>query len=443
MRRADEQLLARAIAEAAKPVHKPALHDLVERGGLASLVLIGEASHGTHEFYRLRAELTKHLITEKGFTAVAVEADWPDAYRVNRYVRGLGHDRDAESALGDFERFPTWMWRNTDVRDFVAWLRAHNEGLHGEQVGFYGLDLYSLHGSMQAVLAYLEHEDPEAAARARYRYACFGHFHEDPEGYGYAASLSTSQSCEDQAVAQLLELERRRSGEQQELGLAPDDELFAAAQNARVVRNAERYYRTMFHGNIASWNRRDEHMAETLEALLAHQRRSNDDARIVVWAHNSHVGDARATELGERGETNLGREVRLRHDDAVLIGFTTYEGTVTAASSWGSHPERKRVRPGILGSYEALFHATGLHHFVLDLRGLYEAAGALREARLERAIGVIYRPESERLSHYFEARLPEQFDAIIHHDLTRAVTPLQPGALWHSGEPPETYPTGL
>jgi erythromycin esterase-like protein len=419
---------------------------LLDLIGDARVVLLGEASHGTHEFYHERARITRRLIEEKGFNAVAVEADWPDAYRVNRWVRGTGQDRTGMDALGGFHRFPRWMWRNRDVLSFIEWLRNHNEAQRGEsgQVGFYGLDLYSLFASMEEVIRFLEKVDPEAAARARYRYSCFDAFGENTQAYGYAAEFGLTRSCEDQAVQQLLELQRRAADLAQRDGMLPEDEIFYAEQNARLVKNAEEYYRTMFRGRVQSWNLRDRHMAETLDALIAHLERKAVPAKVVVWEHNSHIGDARATAMGEMGEWNIGQLARQRFgDDAVLVGFSTYHGTVTAASDWDAPAERKRVRPGLPGSFESLFHEIGERNFLLALRGNAALEAALDEVRLERAIGVIYHPETERVSHYFEARLPQQFDAVIHLDETRAVEPLDRTAGWDEGEPPETFPTGL
>lgn len=411
--------------------------------GNARCVLLGEASHSTHEFYRERAQITKRLITEKGFDAVAVEADWPDTYRINRYVRGIGDGASAIESLEGFKRFPTWMWRNADVLDFVGWLRAHNDELASEsdKVGFYGLDLYSLNSSIAAVLGYLDKVDPEAARRARYRYSCFEDFGEDPQAYGYATQFDLDPSCEDEAVNQLLDMQRHALDLMRRDGRLAEDEAFYAEQNARVVRNAEQYYRTMFRGHVESWNLRDCHMAESLSTLVAHLSRRHP-AKVVVWQHNSHLGDARATEMGERGELNVGQLVRERYgSDAVLIGFSTYSGTVTAASNWDEPAERKRVRPALSGSYEALFHQVNMPRFMLNLRDDV-AKAVLSEPRLERAIGVIYRPETERLSHYFYAQLPAQFDAILHFDETRAVEPLERTAQWTRGEE-ETFPTGI
>jgi erythromycin esterase-like protein len=410
--------------------------------GDARFVLIGEASHGTHEFYAERAAITKRLIAEKGFTAVAVEADWPDAYRVNRYVRGMPQDADADAALSGFTRFPTWMWRNTVVRDFVDWLRAHNARLSGgaARTGFYGLDLYSLYASIEAVVGYLDKVDPAAAARARYRYGCLEHFGEDSQQYGYAASFDLSASCEKEVIEQLVELQRRADRYAHLDGRVAEDEYFYAEQNARLAKNAEEYYRTMFHGRVSSWNLRDRHMVETLDALAPHLDRHGGRTKVVVWAHNSHLGDARATQMGDAGEWNVGQLVRERHaTETVLVGLTTDHGTVTAASDWDGPAERKRVRPGLPGSVEALFHETSIPRFFLPLQG-GEGATILQERRIERAIGVIYRPETERLSHYFDARLPAQFDAVLHFDETRALEPLEPTEGWQSGEAPETYP---
>lgn len=416
---------------------------LLARIGDAHIVLLGEASHGTHEFYRARAQLTQLLIEQKGFDIVAVEADWPDAYRVNRYVRGMGDDGDAEEALRGFRRFPTWMWRNTDVVDFVGWLRSYNDALPAgaTRVGFYGLDLYALYASIAAVIEYLESVDPTLAVEARSRYGCFEDFGEDSQAYGYAAHAGLAVACEAEALRQLAELERRAAELSQRNGRIPEDEYFYAEQNARLVVNAEAYYRAMFGGRASSWNLRDRHMAETLSALRRYFARKGQEARVVVWAHNSHLGDARATEMSAAGELNVGQLVRQAHaDDCVLVGFTTNHGTVTAASSWDAPAERKRVRPALPGSWEALFHAAGIERFLLSLND--ERLSAFDATRLERAIGVIYRPQSERTSHYFHARLRRQFDAVIHYDRTRAVEPLEQGAVWVEGEVPETFPHG-
>ena len=415
---------------------------LLERIGDARFVLVGEASHGTHEFYRERAEITRRLVVEKHFSAVAVEADWPDAYRVNRYVRGAGDDRTARDALGGFKRFPSWMWRNDVVLDFIAWLRAHNGSLApgAPPVGFYGLDLYSLFTSIEVVLEYLDKVDPEAAKRARYRYGCFDHYGEDSQAYGYAAGFGLERTCEDAVVKQLQELQKRRLDYDGRDG----EQFFQAEQNARLIRNAEEYYRTMFKGRVSSWNLRDSHMAETLKALKDHLDRTTPPAKVVVWAHNSHLGDARATEMGDAGEHNLGQLARQRFGDnnVVLVGFSTYQGTVTAADDWGEAARVKRVRRGLPGSYEALFHELGIPRFMAFLDSPQRLPVAWCSRRLQRAIGVIYRPQTERASHYFQSRVTDQFDVMLHFDTTRALQPLEAIAEEIGEEVPETYPTG-
>jgi erythromycin esterase-like protein/predicted phosphoribosyltransferase len=412
---------------------------LIERAIGARFVLIGEASHGTQEFYRERAEITKRLIAEAGFTAVAVEADWPDAYRVNRFVRGAGDDTSAEAALSDFRRFPAWMWRNTEVAEFVTLLREYNDALAAgaAKVGFYGLDLYSLYTSMEAVVEYLEGVDPQAARRARERYACFDQFGRDPQVYAYEAGMAGAEPCEQQAVMQLLELRETAAEIAGRNGQIDADGQFFAEQNARLVVNAEEYYREMFRAGKSGWNLRDRHMAETLEELIAHLDRTSGPAKVVVWAHNSHLGDQRATELAQAGQLNLGQLVRERHgDETLLVGFTTYAGTVTAASDWGGPAERKRVRRALPGSWEELFHERSLPRFWFE-------PTTVPGRRLQRAIGVIYRPETERISHYFHARLADQFDAVIHIDETHALEPLERTSQWETGELPETYPYGV
>jgi erythromycin esterase-like protein len=407
----------------------------------------------------VRVELTKRLIAERGFTIVAVEADWPDANRVNRYVRGVPHDgldRSALDALADFTRFPAWMWRNTVVRDFVEWLRDRNANIRPtrDKAGFYGVDLYSMYGSMEAVLGYLEKVDPAAAKQARARYGCFEHYQGDPQEYGLAAAKGITDDCQREAVQQLLDLQRKRGAYTARDGQIIEDEQFFAEQNARLVVTAETYYRTMFEGRVNSWNLRDTHMADTLDALIAHvSRQTGAPAKAVVWAHNSHLGDARATEAGDRGELNLGQLVRQRHPGTSFhLGFTTYSGSVTAARDWGGPGEHRFVRPALHGSYEALFHEVsgepghpeGVGDFVLPVRASEPLQKALRTpARLERAIGVIYAPRSERYSHYFYCHLAEQFDAVIHIDQTRALEPLDPSRAWHTPEVPETYPSAL
>jgi erythromycin esterase-like protein/adenine/guanine phosphoribosyltransferase-like PRPP-binding protein len=413
--------------------------------GDARLVLIGEATHGTHEFYAVRAAITRRLIEDIGFCAVAAEADWPDAYRVNRFVRARGDDPAADAALGSFERFPTWIWRNTVLAEFVTWLREHNDraGDERRKAGFYGLDLYGLQRSIADVIAYLDRVDPAAAARARQRYACLEDvFGDDGQAYGYAAAFGAGRKCEQQVVGQLVDLQRHALEYARRDGLMAQDEQFYGEQNARAVKAAEEYYRTMFGGRATSWNLRDRHMADTLNALADHlTRQRGTPARIVVWAHNSHVGDARATERASLQELTLGQLVRQRDpDDVVLLGLTTFGGTVTAAGDWDGPVERKAVRPALPGSVEARFHDARGGAFLLPFARAPRTRAALRPPRLERAIGVVYRPDTERRNHYFRARVAEQFDAVIHIDETRAVEPLDRTGGWERGEVPDTYP---
>jgi erythromycin esterase-like protein len=419
---------------------------LIEMIGDARYVLLGEATHGTHEFYRARAEISKRLIREKGFSFIAWEADWPDALRVNRYVRGNGPDQDAAEALANFQRFPVWMWRNADIVDLVGWLRNHNDDLKPGQpkVGVYGLDLYSLHRSMNSVVEYLEKTNPDVAQAARRRYGCFEDFGDDPQTYGMLASQDPSASCEDQVVQQLLELQQHAADFLSRDGRVAADELFFAEQNARVAQSAESYYRAMYHGRPNTWNLRDTHMVDTLDNLMTHLEAQREKPKAIIWEHNSHLGDARATDMSRRGEINVGQLMRERHPaDVVSVGFTTYSGTVTAASDWGAPAERKRVRPGLEGSYEALFHQVTIPSFLLTIREHRHLHRQLKSPLLERAIGVIYRPETERWSHYFSASLSEQFDALIHFDRTRALEPLERTSLWEKGELPETYPSAI
>lgn len=415
---------------------------LLEMSRGRSFVLLGEATHGTHEFYRMRAEITRRLVEEQGFDAVAVEADWPDAYRVARYVRGEGDD-SAESAFGDFMRFPTWMWRNHEALAFIQWLRARNEQLEASsRVGFYGLDMYSLYRSVDAVIAYLEKVDPDQAAVARDRYAALDHVR-DPQAYGYEAAFGLRPQCRDGAIELLLDL-MRKSPEYLALdGREAADAQFFAERNARIVVSGETYYRAMFGSRINTWNLRDTHMTETLFALRQHLRAQGREGRIVVWAHNSHLGDARATDMGAAGECNIGKFVREQAgaDQALLVGFTTYTGHVAAARAWDAPVERRWVRPAHEDSWEHLFYTSRLDRFFLPL--CEPARDPMRESRLERAIGVIYRPESELGSHYFHASLSAQFDAVFHLDETTAVEPFDLPSDWRRGELAETRPLRL
>lgn len=433
------QKLIRVIADASEPLIKQAnnYNSLLDKIGDSRFVLIGEASHGTHEFYQSRIEITQQLIEKKNFMAVAIEGDWPDAYGVHRYLQGAEEVNEVESALSRFKRFPTWMWRNTTLPPFLKGLRQYNDNLSSlhEKIGFYGLDLYSLYSSMEAVIEYLSKVDPEAAKRAHLRYACFDQINKEPQNYGYLTNIGAKKSCIKETIDQLLELQHHAFEYTRQDGSSAQDEYFYATQNARLVKNAEQYYRSMFEGQVNSWNVRDQHMAETLNTLANHlESRFKKPAKIIVWAHNSHVGDARATEMGMRGELNIGQLVREQYDsDCYSIGYSTYQGTVTAATEWDAPAERKIVNPGFKGSYEELFHHTKAENFILTLRNNPELEHYLQFPRLQRAIGVIYRPESERESHYFFTRLPYQFDSLIHFNQTSAVEPLDLSSQWKAG----------
>lgn len=399
--------------------------DLVERLAPHAVVCIGEASHGTEEFYDLRARITERLVRDHGFTAVAIEGDWPDAARVDAWLRDGDDDVDVDLALAGFQRFPRWMWRNDVVADFLTSLRGRDDPPR-----FVGLDLYSLHRSIVEVLTYLEGVDPEAADRARQRYACFDHTGVDGQRYGYAV-MRGKEPCEQGAVEQVAELAAWQDGPAR----------FDAEQNARLVADAERYYRAMYRGRDESWNLRDEHMVDTLDRTREQLRAEGREPKVVVWAHNSHLGDARATEMAWRGELNVGQLVRERYgDEAVLVGMTTHTGEVSAADDWDGELQRKRVRDSLPGSVERLLHDVGEERLWLDLQEP-DVHAVLDEPRLQRAIGVIYRPATERISHYLQARTSQQFDVLVHVDRTSALTPLDPSDAWNEGETvPATYP---
>jgi len=410
------------------------LNPLLERLGDARVVLLGEASHGTSEFYSMRARITKRLIEEKGFNILAAEADWPDAVQIDNYVR---HRDVPASEWTAFARFPTWMWRNGEVREFVDWLHEHNKKLsYDNRTGFYGLDLYSLYTSVRAVIDYLENVDPDMAMIARVRYGCLSPWETDPAAYGHAALTGAYKSCERDVAHMLTELHVKR----QEY-LHNDGERFLdAAQNAQLVADAERYYRVMYYGSRASWNLRDSHMFDTLQNVMSFH---GPESKAVIWAHNSHIGDASATEMSMRGEHNIGELCRKGFGAASYrIGFGTDHGTVAAASNWDGPMEVMQMRPAHPQSYERLFHLTNKPGLILPLRAGQEldVTGELSKPRLERAIGVIYRPESELASHYFEAELPRQFNEYIWIDETSAVTPLSTRELEGL---PDTYPFGV
>ena len=431
-----DQALVRALTIAAEdlpaPEHADAFGAMFARYGDADVVLLGEASHGSSEFYRARAAITRFLIRNFGFNIVAVEADWPDAARIDNYVR---HGAPETSRRRAFARFPSWMWANQETSEFAGWLREENaQRAEGDRVEFRGLDIYSLSASIHAVLTYLEQVNPGAARIARHRYGCLTPWQDEPSAYGHFAAMG-GETCEVQVREQLMDLLLRR------LDYAAKDggPFFDAAQNARIVRAAEQYYRIMYQGSRESWNLRDRHMFDTLQRLMQHRPRP----KAIVWAHNSHIGNAAATSMGWEGEFNIGELCRTAYGESMMaIGFGTDRGTVAAASDWDSPMEVKTVRPARADSYEYLFRHAGHGRALTDCR--HPARGGLREMlavpRLERAIGVVYRPDTELLSHYFRAVLSEQFDAYVWFETTRAVTPLGEG---RPEGVPETYPFGL
>ena len=402
---------------------------LIAMIGDARFVMLGEATHGTHEFYRERAKITRRLIEEKGFDAVVLEADWTDAFEVNQFVVGKTNSKSAESALKGFTRFPRWMWRNAEFRDLVADVRRINDSRAGGQhkVGVYGMDLYGVEESVAEIVKYLRRVDPEAARRANQRYGCLGAYGGGLADYARAAGLDPKRSCEKQVAEQLGEMERRYRGWLGRGTRERDDDLFAAYQNARVVRNGEAYYRRGNEPGFSTWNLRDTHMAETIHALAEYFGAVGDGtSKIAVWAHNSHQGDALMTEMGEGGEFNVGHLMRKAHDgQTVLVGFTTDRGKVMAAREWGREGEVMTLRPALPGSYSRIFADTGIPNFMLIFRGNQPLTEQLGTERLQRAVGVVYLPQTERQSHYFQARISQQFDAVIHFTETKAVKPLR------------------
>jgi erythromycin esterase-like protein len=440
---AELELLPTLIAETAEPlpnIDDRTFGEFFDRFGDARVVLLGEASHGTSEFYRARAAISRRLIKRHGFTIVAAEADWPDAATIDRYVR---HRPWREGELRAFERFPTWMWRNHEFDAFVRWMRLHNEDRGYEQMaGFYGLDLYNLSGSMQAVINFLKREDPELARLAYLRYGCLEPWADNPALYGRHSLLEGYARCEVGVTQMLKGLLRK----QIDCYAEECDEWLDARANARLVKDAEAYYRVMYHGSAESWNLRDTHMFDTLNMILDAK---GPDSKAIVWAHNSHIGNAAFTDMGQnREELNIGQLTKEKFGhEARLIGLGTHTGTVAAADDWDEPMQIKRVRPSAADSYERMAHDSEVPSFLLDLReGQRDerVASELMEPRLERFIGVIYRPETERWSHYSQAILPRQFDCYVWFDETSAVTPL-PAEL-RPGEAPsveETYPFGL
>ena len=428
--------LADRVGEMSRPLEETEdLEPLLGRIGDARCVLLGEASHGTSEYYRWRARISERLIREKGFSFIAVEGDWPDCYRVNRYVKGYPDSGEsAREALRAFERWPTWMWANEEVVELTEWLRHRNEGLpERDRVGFYGLDVYSLWDSLQGVIGYLERVDPDAVEVARRAYSCFEPYGEDAREYARAAALVPT-SCEDEVVSLLSELRRK-------IPEYPDDPeaRFDAEQNTLVVRGAEAHYRAMVHGGASSWNVRDRHMTETLERLMRHH---GPESKAIIWEHNTHIGDARFTDMANFGMVNIGQLVRERRgeEDVVLVGFGSHRGGVIAATGWGAPMQSMRVPPAREGSWEDVLHRAGEENKLLIFTDLTEEDGFF-EPREHRAIGVVYDPDRERYGNYVLTVLPQRYDAFVYLDETRALQPLHVPPR-EDGEPPETFPSG-
>ncbi len=432
-----ERELIEAVKRAGKPLRDDGdLDPLLERIGEARVVLLGEASHGTHEYYTWRDRISRRLIEEKGFDFIAVEGDWPDCYLVNRWIKHHDGGGGARDMLHAFERWPTWMWANHEVAGLAGWLRAHNESLaDDDRVGFYGLDVYSLWDSMDVVTRYLEKVDPEAARRARGAYGCFDPYEEDVQDYAMATMLVPT-SCEEEVVRTLIDL-RSKGPDYAEEGR---EAFFNAEQNALVARNAERYYRAMIRGGAQSWNVRDTHMIETLERLLQHH---GPQSKAIVWEHNTHVGDARATDMARVGMVNVGSLARERWGgDVVIAGFSSHRGSVIAGSEWGAPMQRMRVPEAREGSWEHLFHQAGAEDRLLMMDEIDDVPAAL-DARGHRAIGVVYHPEREARGNYVPSVLPFRYDAMLYIDHSHALHPLKMPGTMPEHEPPETFPSGM
>lgn len=400
-------------------------YPLLDRIADAHFVLLGEATHGTSQFYAARAQITSLLIKEKGFNVIAVEADFPEVQPINQFLKDSQFRKSTAECLDGFKRFPIWMWKNKEMLSFIEQLKDINLQKPPEKkIAFYGMDLYSMYSSIEAVISYLDKVDPDAAQMAKKRYACFYRYGSDDDSYGQAMSY-VKENCQKQVVDQLIELQKKRNEYLQENSLQGNEELFYAEQNAKVAKDAEQYYREMFSRRAKTWNLRDLHMADMVDEVSNHVKKISGTSKIVVWAHNSHVGNALATEFSESEELSLGQLVLFRHwGDAYLVGLTTYNGTVAAASQWGAKVEKKTLNPALDGSYEELFHNTDIKSFMLDFNDLPSDLNTFKQNHLERSVGVVYTPESERVSHYFNARMADQFHAVIHIDRTSAVEPL-------------------
>ncbi len=425
------------IQRAALYLDETAITTLLDNIGDANIVLLGEATHGTHEFYELRSEISKRLILEKNFTTITIEGDWPDAYAVNAYIQNNAYN-NAQEALQSFDRFPTWMWQNIPMLELVEWLKKYNQQKNNS-IYFYGLDLYSLYKSIDAIITTLTKINPEVAKKVKTNYSCLELFRDNPQAYGYYLFSQLTKSCQKEVIEALKNIETIE-WEKLKNKISSKDEFFIM-QNERVVKNSENYYRSLFINEINNWNLRDTHMMETIKEIIKHHKKNGiKNPKIIIWAHNSHIGNSAATQMSAQGEFNIGHLIKEKFGkQAYSVGFTTYQGTVSAAPEWHMPVERKNIRTALVNSYEDLFHTVGISKFLLSL----EDKDIVPKQLLERAIGVIYAPLTERQSHYFYASLAYQFDAVIHFDTTSALEPLEKTTQWIEGEVPETYPSGL
>lgn len=416
--------LVQALRDTINPIYpdSKSYYPLLDQIGDAHYVLLGEATHGTKEFYESRALITNLLIKEKGFNVIAIEADLPETYNVNAFLRDTNSKEPALSTLNSFQRFPVWMWKNIEMLSFIDNLKSiNNKKLPEQRIGFYGLDLYSMYTSVEQVISYLQKVDPQAAEKAQKRYSCFFKYGKNDDAYGQAMSY-VSESCQKEVIEQLTDLQLKKMDYVENSSFLSNEDLFFAEQNAKLIKNAEQYYRQMFDKRVQTWNLRDLHMADTVESITQHITKVAGYAKIVIWTHNSHAGNALGTEFAKDGELNLGQLILFRHwGDAFLIGYTTYTGTVLAASDWGEDPKIIKVTPALDDSYESLFHETDLKAFIFDLTNINSKLDFFKQNHLERAIGVVYTPESEKVSHYFNARLADQFHAVIHFDNSSSI----------------------
>lgn len=434
----NEDEVVNSISEHAYPLKSKAdLQPLFDRIGDARIVMLGEASHGTHEYYTWRAHISKRLIEEKGFSFIAVEGDWPDCYLLNRFIKGYDTEhKSVREVLEEFNRWPTWMWANWEIVALANWLRDHNTRLAADKrVGFYGLDVYSLWESMESIMKYLKKTDPSALKVAEKAYQCFEPYKEN-EGQAYArASKFVPDLCQTEVVSLLKEIRQKLPTYNSDY-----ENVFNAEQNALIAVNAERYYRAMIEGGPHSWNVRDRHMADTLERLLKFH---GENSKVIVWEHNTHIGDARATDMLDDGMFNIGELARVEHHDkgVVLVGFGSYEGTVIAAREWEARMQKMNLPPAQKGSWEYLLRKAGKEDKLLLLDDFTNNNTLMQNYIGHRAVGVVYNPKFERNGNYVPTILPVRYDAFIYLDETKALLPLHIKPDGH--QTPETYPFGV